>query len=144
MKPIELLLPRLGRVFQTGPRDWNARCPAHLDKSPSLHVTEREDGTLLLHCRGGCRTFDILEAIGLSWKHLFPRGRPRQMPSAKPAKFRVSDEAMRSVIREHLHTAGLHRALVRSEATHANAYVINQMNTDWIAAYDKRLLECQT
>lgn len=40
-----------------------ARCPAHPEKTPSLHVTESRDGTILLHCFGGCSNEAVLDAL---------------------------------------------------------------------------------
>ena len=48
------------------------RCPAHDDKNPSLAVCELDDGRLLLRCHAGCTTEDILAALGLEWRDLFP------------------------------------------------------------------------
>lgn len=47
---------------------WQARqgmccCPAHDDGSPSLHVTERPDGTVLLRCFGGCHQGAVIAAL---------------------------------------------------------------------------------
>ena len=39
-----------------------------------LSVTEASDGRVLLHCFAGCDTIDVLQAIGLDWKDLFPGG----------------------------------------------------------------------
>lgn len=47
-----------------------ATCPAHPDRHPSLAVT-RADGTVLMHCFGGCRNSAILQALGLRWTNLF-------------------------------------------------------------------------
>jgi len=71
---------------------WVARCPAHDDKNPSLSVSER-DGKILLCCHAGCPVESILEALGLSMRHLFAddnargNGRPKltisELASAK-------------------------------------------------------------
>lgn len=68
----DLLLTRLERVRPTKPGSWIARCPAHTDKSPSLAITETSDGTILLHDFGGCPVSDILAAVGLELRDLFP------------------------------------------------------------------------
>lgn len=47
-------------------------CPAHDDRSPSLHVSEGPDGRVLLKCHAGCETADVLAADGRDWGDLFP------------------------------------------------------------------------
>ena len=49
-----------------------ACCPAHDDRSPSLHVTEGKDGRALLHGHAGCPVEAVLEALGLGLPDLFP------------------------------------------------------------------------
>lgn len=65
------LLDRLDGVRANGPGRWVARCPAHEDRSPSLSIREVEDRTLL-HCFAGCEVHDVLAAVGLELKDLFP------------------------------------------------------------------------
>ena len=48
---IEDFLTRLDGVKRTG-RGWQAKCPAHDDRSPSLSIREGELG-VLLHCFAG-------------------------------------------------------------------------------------------
>lgn len=69
--PIDVVLARLDKPKRTG-KGWAARCPAHEDKSPSLSITEADGGKVLLHCFSGCHAGDVLGAIGLEWKDLFP------------------------------------------------------------------------
>lgn len=70
--PANQLLGRLMRVKRTGRGRWLASCPAHDDKSPSLSVREKPDGTLLIHCFAGCGALDVLNSLGLQWNALFP------------------------------------------------------------------------
>jgi putative DNA primase/helicase len=72
-QPIDILLARLDRPRKSG-KGYTCRCPAHEDRGPSLSVTEASDGRVLLHCFAGCDTIDVLQAIGLDWKDLFPGG----------------------------------------------------------------------
>ena len=93
----EELLRLLEGVKQVGPGKWMARCPAHDDRRPSLSIREAEDGRILLHCFAGCRTADVLQALGLTWRDLFPGGAP-QTPGVSPRATRrqigrVVDEA---------------------------------------------------
>jgi hypothetical protein len=75
--PLELLLGRLEGVSRTASGRL-ARCPAHEDRTPSLSITEGADGRILLHCWAGCKTADVLAALGLGWSDLFASGRQRQ------------------------------------------------------------------
>lgn len=43
-------------------RGWIARCPAHVDRRPSLSIAEGQDGALLLHCFAGCSFGAVLGA----------------------------------------------------------------------------------
>jgi hypothetical protein len=66
---IEALERAGSRVEGTG-RQRRAQCPHHPDTKPSLGVT---DGTsrVLLICRAGCETADILTDLGLAWSDLY-------------------------------------------------------------------------
>ncbi len=59
-----------------------ARCPAHDDHHPSLKITETDDGTVLLKCWAGCSTSEIVGAIGLELRDLFPGNSGNYVPSA--------------------------------------------------------------
>jgi hypothetical protein len=82
------LLDRLERVKQTAPDKWQARCPSHDDKSPSLSVRETEDGTVLVKCWAGCGAADVMGAVGLELRDLFPERPPE--PNVRKGKFRRS------------------------------------------------------
>ena len=94
---VKELLSRLDGVRQVGPGKWVARCPAHPDRRPSLSIAEGKDGRILLHCFAGCRTADVLQALGLTFRDLFPEGAP-QTPGVSPKVIRrraerIIDEA---------------------------------------------------
>jgi hypothetical protein len=74
------ILSRLDRVKLTGPSKWQARCPAHDDKGPSLSVRELDDGRVLLHCFAGCSVGEVVAAVGLELSDLFP---PRLTPPGR-------------------------------------------------------------
>jgi len=80
------LITLLHGVKKTGPNRWIAKCSAHEDKRPSLTITEKDDGRVLIHCFGGCGAADILAAVGLDFDALFPpnlqdhRGKPVRKP----------------------------------------------------------------
>lgn len=69
---VQKILERLEHTRKTSSDQWVAVCPAHDDRSPSLHVREKEDGRILIHCKAGCGANDVLNAIGLSYDDLFP------------------------------------------------------------------------
>jgi len=45
-------------------------CPVHGDDGYVLAVDEGDDGKILIYCRGGCDTAEILEKLGLRWRDL--------------------------------------------------------------------------
>ena len=51
----------LGGARRSGD-SWQARCPAHNDRNPSLSLTDR-DGRLLVHCFAGCAQEAVIEAL---------------------------------------------------------------------------------
>lgn len=71
--PLERLLAAAGGGRRVAGQ-WIARCPAHDDRRPSLAVRERDDGSLLVHCHGGCSTDAVLGALRLTWADLYPAG----------------------------------------------------------------------
>lgn len=79
---LEKVLSRLDKVKPAGVSKWKACCPAHDDKTPSLAISETSDGTVLLRCWVGCNAKDIVTAIGLELRDLFPgEKRERRGPS---------------------------------------------------------------
>ena len=72
--PVESLLARLEGVRRQG-GFYRAFCPAHDDrKTPNLDVKEGEDGRVLLLCRAGCSTEEVVDALGLKMRELFSSG----------------------------------------------------------------------
>lgn len=79
-RPIDVVTAALARAgcgdLRGDPASDNGamiRCPAHDDRTPSLKVTEKPDGTVLLCCHAGCDTNTaVLPALGLSMMDLFP------------------------------------------------------------------------
>jgi len=65
-------LEQLEKVKRTGAGRWIARCPAHDDVSPSLLVSERDDGSIGIHCFASCAPAEIVDAVGLTLADLFP------------------------------------------------------------------------
>ena len=49
--------------------DFMCACPAHRDRTPSLHVTEKQ-GAVLVKCHAGCPQEAVIDA--LRERHLWP------------------------------------------------------------------------
>jgi hypothetical protein len=109
--PVARVLERLDGVRHTR-RGALARCPGHQDARPSLAVDEGDDGRVLMTCRAGCRTSDILAALGLRFTDLFPprtgaaswmAPRSRTLDDADQARRDVLAEARRQQARRDRH-----------------------------------------
>lgn len=70
---VEALLVRLDKVKSRthSVNQWTARCPAHDDNGPSLSIKDTGE-KVLIHCFAGCDADDVLSAIGLTFKDLYP------------------------------------------------------------------------
>jgi len=90
--PFQKLSSRLSYCEQSGPdpNQYVARClgPVHKhgDSDPSLSIYETEDGTLLIHCKSGCRWDEVLAAVGLEAKDLYPDPDPGHRPPIPKGK----------------------------------------------------------
>lgn len=74
MTPLDVVLDQL-RKHDGNPRghgrQWQAFCAAHDDGNErGLSVTERPDGTVLLHCHAGCQQEAVTSALGLTFADL--------------------------------------------------------------------------
>ncbi len=78
---LQMVLDRLPGATLQADGNWAARCPAHEDKNPSLHV-RMGDKCVLFDCKAGCDSRGIVELLGLSWRDLFrnPRDARRHEP----------------------------------------------------------------
>jgi hypothetical protein len=71
--PVRNVLSRLKGVKQhaNGVPKWEAKCPAHEDRKPSLGVSVGNDGKVLLYCQAGCSFDSVVKAMGLEPSDLF-------------------------------------------------------------------------
>lgn len=78
----------LVQARKVGASRWVAQCPAHADRSPSLSISQGDDGRLLLHCFAGCNPSKILSTFGLKIRDLFagPPPSPEQLRAARAAQ----------------------------------------------------------
>ena len=42
---------------------WVARCPAHKDRTPSLSISDADDGKILVRCHAGCEQAIVIAAL---------------------------------------------------------------------------------
>lgn len=73
-RPVDEVLRRLGNVTENS-AGWSALCPSHDDTNNSLSVGQGADGRVLVHCHAGCSFYEIVQAMGLRARDLFPRQR---------------------------------------------------------------------
>ncbi|MFB1490777.1 MULTISPECIES: hypothetical protein [unclassified Thiocapsa] len=110
------LLSRLDGVRSTGPGKWITRCPAHEDRGPSLSIRDTGE-RILIYCFAGCEADDVLAAVGLGWKDIYPdrwdAARLAQRPN-KVLRRRLVDLDPLEVDRQVLRIAAA--ALKRGEA----------------------------
>lgn len=82
----QTILAQLKKV-KTSVKGWTACCPAHEDSNPSLSIDEGDDGKVLLHCHVGCKTEEIVAALGLTMADLFPESESKaDSPRSKPSR----------------------------------------------------------
>jgi len=98
-EPVDRLLAALATASGHAPSrngsSWSARCPAHDDKSPSLSVSQSDDGRALVHCHAGCTAKDVATALGLRMADLMPSRNGRaDAPRKKPQAFATADAAI--------------------------------------------------
>ena len=69
---LEKILSRLKNVRRSG-SGFTACCPVHGDNSNSLSIGLGRDRQVLLHCFLNCEVTDIVAALGITMRDLFPR-----------------------------------------------------------------------
>ena len=71
-RPLEKVLGHLEGVREAQ-KGFMALCPAHNDHKPSLSVDVGDNDKAILKCFAGCKTADIVAAVGLTQADLFPK-----------------------------------------------------------------------
>jgi len=96
------LLSCLDFVRQTGKGKWIARCPSHMDKSPSLSITEKDDGRVLIHCHAGCGAAEVLDAVGLDYSALFPEDLSQHYRAERRQRIESEDELVVAIAKSDM------------------------------------------
>ena len=89
------LLDRLQGVRQTGHNRWMAKCSAHDDRSPSLSILETDEGILRIKCFAECGGADVMSAVDLELKDLYPEPLKHHSAPGKPNHYHAAREALR-------------------------------------------------
>jgi putative DNA primase/helicase len=69
-KILEALQDQGSTIWGAGRETFEARCPAHDDRKPSLRVTKGDDRALI-YCHAGCSSNAVMEALGLGTGDLY-------------------------------------------------------------------------
>ena len=96
------LLDRLEGVKQNGHNRWIARCSAHQDRNPSLSIRETDEGILRIKCFAECGGADVMSAVGLELKDLYPEPIKHYSSPGKPSHWHAAREALRVLCPEVL------------------------------------------
>lgn len=79
----ESILKHFTFINRIGDGRFMALCPAHRDKNPSLSISQGSNGRTVLNCLAGCKTEDVLKAVGLEMKDLFPNDQTEKIKDVK-------------------------------------------------------------
>ena len=69
---ISLIESKTGFGAKKSGHGYSLRCPAHDDTTPSLSVSEGDDGKILINCFSGCSYENICASLGIEITNLFP------------------------------------------------------------------------
>jgi len=83
MRDFNKFLERFPHVVNEG-RNMVVHCPAHDDQRPSLALAVTDEGRLLMTCRAGCETPDVLKRLGMQERDLFQWTAPAQLITTQP------------------------------------------------------------
>lgn len=104
MRPIDLVLQKLKLKDDGRRKVWRACCPAHGGKNPSaLSITVGDNDAVLLRCWHGCTVEQVVSALGLDLRDLFPPKPEKPGDGGKPSKLKLpAAQALQVLNREAL------------------------------------------
>jgi hypothetical protein len=94
-------LDRLPSYRKSGKGSYMAQCPAHDDRSPSLRITEGNDGRILIYCYAGCSVFEVCDAVQVDVSDLFPPT-DRNFPPMRSTKGDDLDDYVVEIYEAHV------------------------------------------
>ncbi|MDH6237896.1 AAA family ATPase [Cryobacterium sp. CG_9.6] len=68
--PLQRVIGLLDGVRNSGDTQYQALCPQHDDREASLSISWGDRGKVLLDCKAGCDTADVIAILGLKWSEL--------------------------------------------------------------------------
>lgn len=86
------VLAAVGEYKREG-NGYVALCPAHDDQHPSLRIAQGRKSQVMLKCRAGCATANVLQGLRLEWKHLFPENNDRPVQRRQQRRNRQLPES---------------------------------------------------
>lgn len=129
MMAIEIILASMDNVKQVGTNKWRARCPSHQSDSQSLSITLNDEGVTMINCFAGCKGSEVMEAIGLPLRALYP---PSETGSAH---FVAPSMILLTSCKEMLHQAMLmNQTVAMYEAKEISETKLRQVLNDGMAA----------
>ncbi|MCY2989939.1 MAG: hypothetical protein NTY19_19015 [Planctomycetota bacterium] len=82
-EPIDRVLAAAGKTRKVDRTQWTANCPACRDTGQHLSIGLGDDGTVLLTCHHDCEFDEIVAAMELDPRDLFPRnGTPQRQTNS--------------------------------------------------------------
>lgn len=140
LEPMAELESRLEAVQRSG-RGLRARCPACGGKSRKLAVDEADNGSVLLHCFGGCSALAVVQAAGLSLADLFPtRLTPMTDAERREAKRRFKEAGWRAAL-DMLDVEGAVVQIAQQELS--NWQVLSEEDDKRLSVAKKRIAEAR-
>ena len=105
----------LKRAYRSS-HGWGACCPAHDDHKPSLSITDREGGGILVHCHAGCSQDAVIDA--LRERDLWPGGSVSSPPPGNGIESAVSE----TIYPYRYQSGALACEVVRVDGPHGKRY----------------------
>lgn len=94
MTKLDTLLSYFDKPRKMSKGEWMCKCPSHKDKTASLAIKEKPDGTVLINCFAGCGALEVLNALGLDWDALYPNDGIERKATKQRMSIRAATEIL--------------------------------------------------